>query len=63
VGAEQERSLAAAVLWTSLEGIAALSAGEHVRLVAPASARDMAASLVANYLAGLAQIGPLGRGA
>jgi hypothetical protein len=44
-------------------GIGALSAGEHVRLVAPASARDMPASLIANYLAGLGQIGPPGRAA
>jgi AcrR family transcriptional regulator len=54
-GAEQERSLSAAVLWTSLEGIGALSATDVIHLVAPASARDMAASLIANYLAGLAQ--------
>jgi AcrR family transcriptional regulator len=54
-GAAEERRLAAAVLWTSLEGIGALSAGGHTHLVVPASARDMAASLIANYLAGLAR--------
>jgi AcrR family transcriptional regulator len=59
-GAEQERRLAAAVLWTSLEGIGALSGGGHSRLVAPASARDMAASLIANYVAGLTRRVPLG---
>jgi AcrR family transcriptional regulator len=61
-GAEEERRLSAAVLWTSLEGIGALSAGGHSRLVATASARDMAASLIANYLAGLAQRSRTGRG-
>jgi|HubBroStandDraft_1064217.scaffolds.fasta_scaffold403280_1 AcrR family transcriptional regulator len=59
-GAEEERRLSAAVLWTSLEGIGALSAGGYSRLVAPASARDMAASLIANYVAGLTRRVPPG---
>jgi AcrR family transcriptional regulator len=54
-GGENERRLAAAVLWTSLEGISALSAADNLRMVAPTTAWDMAQSLVVNYLAGLRQ--------
>jgi AcrR family transcriptional regulator len=54
-GSESERRLAAAVLWTSLEGISALSAADNLRMVAPTTAWDMAQSLVVNYLGGLKQ--------
>jgi AcrR family transcriptional regulator len=54
-GREGERRLAAAVLWTSLEGISALSAADNLRMVAPTTAWAMAQSLVVNYLAGLKQ--------
>ena len=54
-GAESDRRLAAAVLWTSLEGISALSAGDSLRMVAPTTAWDMAQSLIVNYVAGLRQ--------
>ena len=54
-GSEAERRLAAAVLWTSLEGISALSAADNLRMVAPTTAWDMAQSLIVNYLAGLKQ--------
>jgi AcrR family transcriptional regulator len=54
-GSESERRLAAAVLWTSLEGISALSAADNLRMVAPTTAWDMAQSLIVNYLGGLKQ--------
>jgi AcrR family transcriptional regulator len=54
-GHESERRLAAAVLWTGLEGISALSATDNLRMVTPTTAWDMAQSLVVNYLAGLKQ--------
>jgi AcrR family transcriptional regulator len=56
-GAETARRLAAAVLWTSLEGISALSAADNLRMVAPATAWTMTESLIVNYLAGLKQSG------
>jgi AcrR family transcriptional regulator len=52
-GSEAERRLSAAVLWTSLEGISALSAADNLRMVAPATAWAMTESLIVNYLAGL----------
>ena len=54
-GRESDRRLAAAVLWTSLEGISALTAADNLRMVAPTTAWDMAQSLVVNYMAGLKQ--------
>ena len=54
-GTESDRRLAAAVLWTSLEGISALSAADNLRMVAPTTTWDMAQSLIVNYLAGLKQ--------
>ena len=58
VGAEADRRLAAAVLWTSLEGICSLTAAENLRMVASTNAWDMARSLIVNYLAGLRQTRP-----
>jgi AcrR family transcriptional regulator len=52
-GAEDQRRLSAAVLWTSLEGIAALNSANNLRMVAPTSATAMARALVVNYLAGV----------
>lgn len=52
-GGEAGRRLAAAVLWSSLEGISAASAADNLRMVAPTTAWDMARSLITNYLAGL----------
>jgi AcrR family transcriptional regulator len=52
-GHESDRRLAAAVLWTSLEGIGALTAADNLRMVAPTTAWDMAQSLVVNYMMGL----------
>jgi len=54
-GHESERRLAAAVLWSSLEGISALTAADNLHMVAPTTAWDMAQSLVVNYMAGLKQ--------
>jgi AcrR family transcriptional regulator len=54
-GSESERRLAAAVLWTSMEGISTLSAADNLRMVAPTTAWDMAQSLIVNYMAGLKQ--------
>jgi AcrR family transcriptional regulator len=54
-GGESERRLAAAVLWSSLEGISALSAADNLRMVAPTTAWNMAQSLIVNYLRGLKQ--------
>jgi hypothetical protein len=52
-GEEADRRLAAAVLWTGLEGISTLSALNTVGMVAPVQAWDMAHSLITNYLGGL----------
>jgi AcrR family transcriptional regulator len=52
-GAEPDRRLSAAVLWTSLEGISALTAADTIRLVAATTAWDMAQALVVNYVRGL----------
>lgn len=52
-GGDSERRLAAAVLWSSLEGINALTAADNLRMVAPATAWEMTSSLIVNYLAGL----------
>jgi AcrR family transcriptional regulator len=52
-GEEAQRRLSAAVLWTSLEGISALTAADNLRMVAPTTARDMTHALIVNYLAGL----------
>jgi AcrR family transcriptional regulator len=52
-GREADRRLSAAVLWSSLEGINALTAADNLRMVAPATAWEMAQSLIENYLAGL----------
>jgi AcrR family transcriptional regulator len=52
-GHETERRLSAAVLWSSLEGINALTAADNLRMVAPATAWEMASALIVNYLAGL----------
>src|SRR4051812_16234932 len=54
-GRESDRRLSAAVLWTSLEGISALTAADNLSMVAPTTAWDMAQSLVVNYMAGLKQ--------
>jgi AcrR family transcriptional regulator len=53
VGAEDQRRLSAAVLWTSLEGIGALTAADNLRMVTTTTPYDMAGALVANYLAGV----------
>jgi AcrR family transcriptional regulator len=52
-GHEADRRLSAAVLWSSLEGINALTAADNLRMVAPATPWEMARSLIVNYLAGL----------
>ncbi len=52
-GQESDRRLAAAVLWTSLEGISAHTAANNLRMVAPTTTWDMTRSLIVNYLAGL----------
>jgi len=52
-GAEPARRLSAAVLWTSLEGISALTAADTLRMVALTSAREMAEALIVNYVGGL----------
>jgi len=54
-GQESDRRLAAAVLWSSLEGISTLTAADNLHMVAPTTAWDMAQSLVVNYMAGLKQ--------
>jgi AcrR family transcriptional regulator len=53
VGAEDQRRLSAAVLWTSLEGIGALTAADNLRMVTTTTAYDMAGALAAHYLAGV----------
>jgi hypothetical protein len=48
-GSESDRRLAAAVLWTSLKGISALSAADNLRMVASTTVWDMTQSLIVNY--------------
>lgn len=50
----ESRGLAAAVLWTGLEGIVALGSRGHTAPLTPADAKTMARCLVETFLAGLA---------